>query len=133
MIPYKIVQQENLQLNFGVLVDEDGYGCRIPPFLARGFYSGGSGGNGNSSTKQQRNKKGTSEEKGNGKGTRKGKEREEEKESEEGKEKEGSCHEHDALEWATCARIEKMAMSEDVRQVVLEGLAWMGKLTERCF
>ncbi|KAI0455300.1 hypothetical protein F5B21DRAFT_472659 [Xylaria acuta] len=37
--------------------------------------------------------------------------------------------EHDALEWATCARVEKMPMSEDLRRVVFEGLAWMGTLT----
>ncbi|KAI0435961.1 hypothetical protein F4803DRAFT_567249 [Xylaria telfairii] len=35
-------------------------------------------------------------------------------------------HEHDALEWATCARVEKLPMSEDLRRVVFEGLAWMG-------
>ncbi|KAI1121016.1 hypothetical protein F5Y10DRAFT_110332 [Nemania abortiva] len=36
--------------------------------------------------------------------------------------------EHDALEWATCARVEKLPMSEDLRRVVLEGLDWMGGL-----
>ncbi|KAI0856737.1 hypothetical protein F4860DRAFT_518509 [Xylaria cubensis] len=37
--------------------------------------------------------------------------------------------EHDALEWATCARLKKLPMSEDLRRVVFEGLAWMGTLT----
>ncbi|KAI1306642.1 hypothetical protein F5Y03DRAFT_136529 [Xylaria venustula] len=155
MIPYKIVQQENLQLNFGVLVDEDGYGCQVPAFLAGGFgpCSGGGGGDG-AGRMMKRNKtmeemdkerskdndESTGKEKGNGQGKKgkkgndkgKGVAKEKEKESDNGKEK-GGCYEHDALEWATCARIEKMPMSEDLRQVVLEGLAWMGKLTERCF
>ncbi|KAI1739976.1 hypothetical protein F4680DRAFT_448587 [Xylaria scruposa] len=38
-------------------------------------------------------------------------------------------YEHDALEWATCARLKKLPMSEDLRRVVFEGLAWMGTLT----
>ncbi|TGJ79154.1 hypothetical protein E0Z10_g9611 [Xylaria hypoxylon] len=42
---------------------------------------------------------------------------------------ERGVYEYDALEWATCARVEKLPMSEDLRRVVLEGLAWMGELT----
>ncbi|KAI8946795.1 hypothetical protein F4801DRAFT_583051 [Xylaria longipes] len=38
-------------------------------------------------------------------------------------------YEHDALEWATCSRVRKLPMSEDLRRVVFEGLAWMGTLT----
>ncbi|KAI0427365.1 hypothetical protein F5Y09DRAFT_34983 [Xylaria sp. FL1042] len=109
MIPYKTVRKEHAQLNFGVLVHEDGDTNHVPRFLA-GAYGG-----------NRKNKYGRR----GGKGERAG-----EGEGGGGREE---VHEHDALEWATSARLEKMPMSEDLRQVVFEGLAWMGELTARCF
>ncbi|KAI1419566.1 hypothetical protein F5Y12DRAFT_788962 [Xylaria sp. FL1777] len=93
VIPYKIVRKEYAQLNFGVIVDEEG-STGLPGFLAGGY--------------------GNNRKKGEG---RKG----------------GEVYEHDALEWATCARIENLPMNEDLRQVVSEGLAWMAELTARFF
>ncbi|KAI0554270.1 hypothetical protein F4679DRAFT_352306 [Xylaria curta] len=46
-----------------------------------------------------------------------------------GRKGKGGIYEHDALEWATCARLQKLPMSEDLRSVVFEGLGWMGGLT----
>ncbi|KAI0468369.1 hypothetical protein F4859DRAFT_517249 [Xylaria cf. heliscus] len=46
---------------------------------------------------------------------------------------EKKVYEHDAFEWATCARVEKLPMSDDLRRVVFEGLAWMGTLTGAYF
>ncbi|KAI0908648.1 hypothetical protein F4823DRAFT_483522 [Ustulina deusta] len=110
VIPYRIVSKEYAQLNFGVVVDEDGSGngSGLPGFLAGG-YGGG------------RKKMGERGGEGGGEGEGEG-----EGEAEE-------VYEHDGLEWATCARVEKLPMSEDLRQVVFEGLAWMGELTGRFF
>ncbi|KAF2972093.1 hypothetical protein GQX73_g1409 [Xylaria multiplex] len=80
VIPYRIVRKEHAQLNFVVLVDEDGADEGLP-----GFLDGGG--------------------------------------------KRGEVCEHDALEWATCARVEALPMGEDLRRVVLEGLEWIGGLT----
>ncbi|KAI0805347.1 hypothetical protein GGR55DRAFT_656494 [Xylaria sp. FL0064] len=110
-IPYKIVRKEHAQLNFGVLVDEHTDPNHLPGFLAK-FYSGGSSGGGNNKSNHQSKMK----------QNKKGKKREEKK-----------MYEHDALEWATCTRVAKMPMSEDLRRVVLEGLGWMGELTARAF
>ncbi|KAI3320466.1 hypothetical protein HD806DRAFT_524803 [Xylariaceae sp. AK1471] len=37
-------------------------------------------------------------------------------------------YDHDALVWATFSRVRRLPMSEDLRHVVYQGLAWMGKL-----
>ncbi|KAI0184997.1 hypothetical protein EV127DRAFT_213872 [Xylaria flabelliformis] len=107
MIPYKMVRKEYVQLNFTVLVDEpephtnDEYEP-LPEFLRRRRHHVDVNGGGGADD--------------GGDGKEKGKEKEE-------------IYEHDALEWATCARLKKLPMSEDLRRVVFEGLAWMGTLT----
>lgn len=115
IIPYKMTRREWVQLNFTVLVDEEPDEEEpLPAFLERyagdhGFdYDGGGG--------EREGEKGEGEEEG----------------GEEGQEQErgqGKLYEHDALEWATCARVESLPMSEDLRRVIFEGLDWMGELT----
>ncbi|KAI1277716.1 hypothetical protein F5Y07DRAFT_398270 [Xylaria sp. FL0933] len=148
-IPYKISRKEHAQLNFGVLVDEHTDPNYLPGFLSKFHYggggSGGSGGGGGGgggggsggSKSNQGNEGNQNKTKQNNKmnqnKTKAGKQEEKGKQQEEKKKKKKKMYEHDALEWATCARVAKMPMSEDLRRVVLEGLGWMGELTARAF
>ncbi|KAI1749228.1 hypothetical protein F4782DRAFT_514440 [Xylaria castorea] len=105
MIPYKMVRKEYVQLNFTVLVDEEPPDEEqpLPGFRRRHAAA--------AAADDDDGKEESGEGGGGGGGG--------------GKE----VYEHDALEWATCARVKKLPMSEDLRRVVFEGLAWMGTLT----
>ncbi|RWA10197.1 hypothetical protein EKO27_g4893 [Xylaria grammica] len=94
VIPYKIVRKEYLQLNFAVLVDENGEDG-LPGFLDEDSVGGG-----RRRWRRRRRRR-----------RRRGRD---------------EVDEHDALEWATGARVEEMPMNEDLRRVVLEGLALAG-------
>ncbi|TRX91216.1 hypothetical protein FHL15_007821 [Xylaria flabelliformis] len=100
MIPYKMVRKEYVQLNFTVLVDEPDNDEHEHPLPE--FLR-----------RRWHAHAHAHADGADGDGDRKEKE----------------IYEHDALEWATCARLKKLPMSEDLRRVVFEGLAWMGTLT----
>ncbi|KAI1822505.1 hypothetical protein F4861DRAFT_384757 [Xylaria intraflava] len=103
-------RKAHVQLNFTVLVDEDPAEEPVPGFLLGGKLRGGEecGDGGWDGS-------GYGNENGNGNGN--------------GNDGEDVVYEHDALEWATWARVEVLPMSEDLRRVVLLGLEWMGRLT----
>ncbi|KAI1174122.1 hypothetical protein F4777DRAFT_555330 [Nemania sp. FL0916] len=124
VIPYKMVREEWVQLNYTILVDEDADGEEenLPEFLVRRASAREQDGDGGSGDKNDdddiddewvdRVEEGT------------------------GRDGDEEVHEHDALVWATWDRVsdeERLPMSEDLRKVVLEGLRWMGELTGAMF
>ncbi|KAI1435097.1 hypothetical protein GGR50DRAFT_344230 [Xylaria sp. CBS 124048] len=109
-------RKEYVQLNFAVLVDEDPADEPVPGFLLGNLALD------ESEAEEQKGGK----ERGDDGDTDRGRGRGRERGRENG---EGVIYEHDALEWATCARVEVLPMSEDLRRVVFQGLDWMGRLT----
>ncbi|KAI0512823.1 hypothetical protein F5B22DRAFT_657659 [Xylaria bambusicola] len=156
MIPHDVVRKTCMQLNFGVIVDEDSDGGG--GFL--GERRDDDDGYGEDDDDHNGKKKKRAENGGEEKGERKSqeragagvqrikgvddgdfggdmREREERKKRGRGREGNGSGsgggNDFFSFEWATCARVREMNMSEDLRTVVLEGLGWMAELNGQFF
>ncbi|KAK5635969.1 hypothetical protein RRF57_011681 [Xylaria bambusicola] len=146
MVPCKVVQRTCMQLNFGVIVDEGSGGIGGSPGEDNDENDGDDDDDDDDDDDRMKRKVGKGGEEGEkmnqeerlGVGGREvgdvGNDRRIRIRRRRGREGTGRENRSDVFfEWATCARVREMDMSEDLRTVVLEGLDWMAELNGRFF